>query len=289
MVEKEKRLIIVGILRIFIDIFNIAEQLGIYFIAKDNDLDETAQQRFFFILFGVGGVSLFKPLFYHPVLQTIFSICIEAGELACYLTVLTNTKNLLIVAILFFSLEVLFHAICIACLCSCDENHSKQCLKGCCTLPLRIILYGTLFETQIFFLFLDASSPFRDTFYEVLMILATFFGLPMVEKGANKACRMEEESSEENDEKIFAAWEGLLTILGTLIGPIITVTAVIYCAQMLPNRSQYKTYDFAIYIITIISYGSILLSLVCCLGCTACLCAGTMLVWLKECLCHKEN
>ena len=119
------------------------------------------------------------------------------------------------------------------------------------------------------------------------MVLATFFGLPMVEKGANKACHMEEESSEENDEKIFAAWEGFLAILGSLIGPIITITAVIYCAQMLPNRSQYKTYDFAIYIITIISYGSILLSFVCCLGCTACLCAGTILLWLKECLCHK--
>ncbi len=39
-----------GLMLIFIDIVNLAEQFGIYFIAKEASLDETTQQRFFFIL-----------------------------------------------------------------------------------------------------------------------------------------------------------------------------------------------------------------------------------------------
>ncbi|UJR16741.1 hypothetical protein I4U23_003641 [Adineta vaga] len=284
MIQKEKRLLVANILGIFIDIFNLAEQLGIYFIAKDNDLEETAQQRFFFILFGVGGASTIEPLFLHPVAKIIFSICVESGELIAYLLLLKNTTNLLIVAILFFVLEVILHLICIFCEWNCGEKYSRKCPSVWCAFPLRIMLYGALFETQILFLFLDATSPFRGTFYEILMILGTFCGIPMVEKVVDKGCHFGDDDADDDGDKIYSVWVVVLMIISGILVLIVTITAVVYCAQLLPNRSEYKTYDFVIYIITITSYGSILFSLVCALGCTLCFCAGAFVKALKECL-----
>ncbi|CAF0942047.1 unnamed protein product [Adineta steineri] len=286
MVNRDTRLIIANIFCVFIDIFNLAEQLGIYFIAKDNDLDESSQQRFFFILFGVGGASLFKSLLCHPVARIIFSMCIETGELVSYLTLLPNSTNLMIVAILFFVLEIIFHMLSIICICGISENNVEECGKNCCLLPLRIFLYGTLFETQIFFLFLDANSPFRDTFYEVLMVLATFFGLPMVDIATEKACHIEDKDEEKT--KVLEVWEGFLRILGAIIDPILIITAVVYCSLQLQNRDGLKTYDFVIYIITIISYGSIVFAIACALGCTLCICAGAFVAFLKKCLCPTK-
>ncbi|CAF1370949.1 unnamed protein product, partial [Adineta steineri] len=243
MIEKKTRHIILNIIDIIIDIFNLAEQLGIYFIVKQNDLDETAQQRFFFILFGVGAASLFKPLFVHPSVKTAFGLCIDIAELVSYLTLLTNTTSLLIVAILFFILEAI----------------------------LRFNL--AMFETQILFLFVDPTSPFRDTFYEILMVLSTFFGVITVEKLSAHLCHMNNDEDEDED-KIYSIWEGFIAILTITESFILIITAVVYAVQLVQNRSQLKTYDFVIYIIILVYYGSTLFALACAFGFTLCLCAG---------------
>jgi hypothetical protein len=45
---------IAGLMLITIDVLNLAEQFGIYFIAKNDSLDETTQQRSFIILLDIG-------------------------------------------------------------------------------------------------------------------------------------------------------------------------------------------------------------------------------------------
>ncbi|CAF1428882.1 unnamed protein product, partial [Rotaria magnacalcarata] len=88
---------IADIMKILIDIFHLAEQIGVYFIARERDLDENEQQRFFFILFAVGGALVFKSFFVRPILTILFSMIIESVELILYLTVLSTTTSLLVV------------------------------------------------------------------------------------------------------------------------------------------------------------------------------------------------
>ncbi|CAF3370567.1 unnamed protein product [Rotaria sp. Silwood2] len=272
---------------ILIDIFNLAEQLGVYFIAKQNDLDENEQQRFFFILFGVGEASVFKPLLVHPILIVIFSISIEVGELVSYLTLLSNTTSLLVVVILFFSFEVIFHLINLIGICGDDHNHDhcQNFAISCCTLPVRVFLYGLLFETQILFLFLDAQSSFRDTFYEVLIIFNTFFGLSAIDKVARYCCPVGQKE-DEGENILHTVWETSLSLLSIIEGPILLITAVIYASQSLQNKDQLKTYDVVIYIIILISYGSALLALALSILCSLCLCAGAFLKVLIDCFSH---
>jgi hypothetical protein len=61
-----------------------------------NVLDRSVQQNFSFILFGIGGAILIRPICLWSKLKVIFSILIETCELIAYLTVLPRTANLII-------------------------------------------------------------------------------------------------------------------------------------------------------------------------------------------------
>ncbi|CAF3448749.1 unnamed protein product [Rotaria socialis] len=267
------------IMLILVDVLNLAEQIGVYFIARENDLDETEQQKFFFILFAVGGALVFKPLCVHAIPMVLFSIAIEIGELVSYLAVLSNTTTLLVVVIVFSAVEIMLHMISIIGLWGENNGYCEEFVKNCCALPVRVILYGLLFQTQILFLFLDVNSPFRGTYYEVLMIFSTFFGLTSIDKIATKCCSMTEGDNENN---LLTIWEGILSLLSALESPIIVITAVVYASQLLQDRSSLKTYDFAIYIVIIITYGSALLGLAISILCTLCLCAGALVLAIKN-------
>lgn len=285
MVDSGKWKLLGAVMLILIDILNLAEQLAVYFISKQNDLNEIEQQRFFFILFGVGGASTFKPIFVHPLLVTLFGISIEVGELVAYLKLLSNTTPLLIVVILFFCLEVIFYLISLFCLWNEDKDYFENFAINCCLLPARVLLYGVVFETQILFLFLDSQSSFRDTFFEILMIFSTYFGLSSMEKASKRCCGITEE--EDSEYTITHLWEIILSILSAIEGIIIIITAVVYASQYLGNKDQLKTYDFVIYIMIIISYGSVLVSLASALLCSLCLCATSMGQALISCCTGK--
>jgi hypothetical protein len=168
--------IIAGIALILIDVLNLAEQFGIYFISKADSLDDSTQQRFFFILFGIGGATLILPMFLWSKLKIIFSALIEIGELIAYLVLLPRTTNLIVVATILFALEIILHLFTLYAVKSdLEEINFGGCTRdyGCC--PFRILMYGLIYSSPILFLFLDPDSKFRDTFYENLLILNVFF------------------------------------------------------------------------------------------------------------------
>ncbi|CAF3448763.1 unnamed protein product [Rotaria socialis] len=279
---------IADIMKILIDIFNLAELIGVYFIAREGDIDENEQQRFFFILFSVGGALVFKSLFVHPILTFLFSMIVESVELILYLTILSTTTSLLVVVIFFFLLEIMFHLISLICLKdNGDKDRFTNCAEDCCTLPVRIVSYGLLFETQIFFLFLDTSSPFRGTYYEMLMILSTCFGLSAIKEVARRCCSTDE-NDDEDDIDLEVIWQGILRLFIVIEAPIVMLTGVVYASQSLTDRSSLKTYDFAIYIITLITYGSALVALVFSLLCSLYLCAGTLLQSTIDCFSRSK-
>ena len=145
-----KKEIAAGLALVFIDILNLAEQFGIYFISQEDSLDQSIQQRFFFILFAIGGATLIRPMFLWSKLKVIFSIGIEIGEFVAYLTVLPRSTNLIIVATIFFVFEVILHSIYFYGVKSnLKEIGTGECLRDYCCFPVRVLLYGLIYSSPI--------------------------------------------------------------------------------------------------------------------------------------------
>ncbi len=135
--------VINGLLLILIDLFNLAEQFGIYFITKERSLDESDEQQFFLILFGIGGATLIRPMFLWSKLQVVFSMLIEVGEFIAYLILLPRTPSLIAVASVFFACELLFHLISLY---ATESNKSdidaNVCFRECCFFQFEFFCMG---------------------------------------------------------------------------------------------------------------------------------------------------
>lgn len=243
---------------IFIDVFNLAEQFGIYFIAKENSLDETVQQRFFFILFGVGGAILFRPMLLWSKLQIIFSILVETAELICYLVLLPHTTSLIVVATIFFVIEVVLHGFLLwGSTSNLDDISSQICLRDYCCFPIRILMYGFIYSSNILFLFLDPTAKLRDTYYEVLLILNVFFGMTYIDISFAPLCA--EESEPTVDETIYRIWQYTTMIIYSILAFIIMITTLVFAGQAINKHATgeevLRQYDFGVYIYCLVNYG----------------------------------
>jgi hypothetical protein len=250
--------IIAGLALIFIDIFNLAEQFGIYYITNSDSLDQTSQQRFFFILFGIGGASLIRPMCLWSKFKVIFSMLIETGELIAYLTLLPLTTNLIVVASVFYGIEIILHIFNLYAIKSnFDEITSPICLRDYCCFPVRILFYGLIYSSPILFLFLDPDSKFRDTFYENLLILNVFFGVTYIDFTFESLCASESKPS--NDEVIYRIWQIVTLIIYNILAIIIMITTMVFAGQAIRRHETgdevLAQYDFAVYIYCLVNYG----------------------------------
>ena len=253
-----RREVIAGIAIILIDVFNLAEQFGIYFISKDSLLDESAQQRFFFILFGVGGATLIRPMCLWSKLKVVFSILIEIGELVSYLVLLPRTTNLIVVASIFFSVEVLLHFVELyGTKSNLDEITPGDCARDYCCFPVRLLLYGLIYSSPILFLFLDPDSSFRNTFYENLLILNVFFGVTYIDLSLSPICASDSEPS--HDEVIYRVWQYATLIIYNILAFIILITTMVFAGQAIRKHATgeavLQQYDFGVYIYCLVNYG----------------------------------
>ncbi|CAF0762790.1 unnamed protein product [Adineta ricciae] len=237
---------------VLIDIFDLAEQIGIYCAVKGNDPTGNVQRRFFFILFAIGALSVFKPLFNQPRLYIIFSLCIENLKLILQLSFLPRTADLLTITIVFFFFEVLFHSLALYTAWTSNGNHPNQHRPPRCTICILLFWYEMMFETQILLLFMDSRSPFRDTFFEILISLSIFFGLIVVDKHFSWALYMDDVNT---DHSLYNTWRLILNILGVVEYFTLTITGIVYASKLLHNSAQLKTYDFIVCIVMLICYG----------------------------------
>jgi len=261
-----KKETIAGIALIFIDIFNLAEQFGIYFITNDSSLDQTVQQNFFFILFGIGGATLIRPMCLWSKLKVIFSILIETGELIAYLTVLPRTTDLIIVASVFFGLEIILHLITLyATKSNLDEITPSICLRDYGCFPIRVLFYGLIYSSPIVFLFLSSDSQFRQTYYEILLVLNVFFGVSYIDLTFEPCCASESESSEEA--LIYRIWTYITLIIYNILAIIIMITTMVFAGQAIRRHATGEeilpSYDFGVYIYCLVNYGLLALGQLC--------------------------
>lgn len=260
---------IIGVLHILIDIFNLAEHLGLYFIARFDHINEGTQQRFFFIMFAIRGASSFEDCCCHPVAKIICSIIIEIGEYMCYMTILPRTHSLIVVATFFLiSLMILYLTNMILVVKNPFESKLMVTVNVSLT-PLRILFYALLYELHVLTLFLEESSPFRGTVYEILMILNAFFGIITVYKFIEIIARIYtvKHDAKKNEEitterMISLSWQIFVFFFNIFIGIVMMIIGLIYTYQALRNESALKAYDYTVYIILTVWYGTLLTLLV---------------------------
>lgn len=254
----KKKETIAGIAMILIEVFNLAEQFGIYFIAKENSLDERTQQLFFFILFGVGGATIIRPMFLWSKLQTVWNIWIEIGELIGYLVLLPRSTSLIAVSSIFFAVEIILHFVVLwGGTSNLDEINKKICMRDYCCCPIRVLMYGLIYSSPILFLFLDPNSKFRDTYYENLLILNVFFGVNYIDLSFSSICEDNEDPS--IDELIYIVWQYITIAIYNILAIIILITTLVFAGQALNGHATgegvLKQYDFGVYIYCLVNSG----------------------------------
>lgn len=258
--------VFLGLLRILIDIFNLAEQLGVYLVTKQDDIDEANQQRFFFIMFAIGGASSFEGCCCHPVMKVIFGLLIEVAEYICYMTLLPRSSNLVIVATVFFALEIVMHLInTVFVLKDGFESLSVIGIDICLT-PFRLLIYGILYEIQLLCVFLDKSSPFRGDLFEIILLVNLFFGIITAQKLIGIPLRMysAEKSGDKDsltEDAVYIVWQLVLFVLNLILTVVMMIIGVIYTSQGLRNSSELKSYDYVVYIVLTVWYATGLASI----------------------------
>ncbi|UJR34444.1 hypothetical protein I4U23_021851 [Adineta vaga] len=157
---------------IIIDVLNLGEQIGIYFAQKAEQLEEYKERQFFFILLGISAANLFKSIFLNERIKIGISFLIEIGELFCYLFVLQRTLTVMIISLTFFGFQFLCYIITFYLVQTNDQTKpTTHRIRG---FIYRLAMYIGTNGGPLLTLFLSSESQFRQTLYEVSIIISIF-------------------------------------------------------------------------------------------------------------------
>lgn len=280
----------IAVIGILISVFNLAEQITVYFLQKELDLNDDAQRRFFFILFGITGFSITKAFFSGERNKAIISLIIEIGEFICYSAFFGASDRLIAAATIFLLLELILHIINIILL----DNE-----KGM-GLPEKILQFSKLFFGTVLHqigpmltIFLRSDSRFRDTLFEVSLIFSLFFSAAIWEQMrlAYSTCLMQlkktqvasidfiseavdfdivskfigdPETNINNKHKIERVWLGISYCCAASINLLyIPLLMIVLASLELQYSHMIPSYDHGLYIYLIISGASALVILPC--------------------------
>ena len=165
------------ILHIAVDSINLVEQLAVYFIVKQLTQNEFEQRNFSFIILAVGLISCVLSEITNLFVSTAVSVAIETAELLTYIFVLPRSTTLIVVVSVLSGVEIIIHIIA-AMIEHCSEETEKitvVALKrrrdSCFSIISHMGLYLIYNLPSLLYLFLNQDSLFRETFYEILILL----------------------------------------------------------------------------------------------------------------------
>jgi hypothetical protein len=262
---------ICAIMTILIQVFNLAEQIGIYWAQQQLNLDDAQSRQFFFILFGIAGANMFKAFFSSERRKAVVSLIIEVGELVCYLTILGTTATIIGVSVAFFVLEVACH---IVYLCLCHEDKKKKISEKVFEFARQVFIIAMINTGPILTIFLDSNSQFRQPVYEMPFVFALFFSniildildsIPSWIKDAkSKISANNDESSSplpnlevknllKEKHSIQRVWMGLIYLVGSLFNIVFfNILNIVLASLELEYGGTLPSYDHGLYIYLIV-------------------------------------
>ncbi|CAF1131003.1 unnamed protein product [Adineta ricciae] len=173
----EKRCSIIA--SIIVDVLNLCGQIGIYFAQKAEQLDEYKKRQFFFIILGISAANLFKSIFLSERIKIGISCLNEIGELFCYLLVLERTLIVLIISLTFFGLQFLCYLITFYF--TQTDHQTKLIAYRIGIFIYRLSMYIGTNGSSLLTLLLNSESQFRQTLYEMSIIISIFYLLYCLE------------------------------------------------------------------------------------------------------------
>ncbi|CAF3026055.1 unnamed protein product [Rotaria socialis] len=257
MIEKHRHEYWSSIIQILIDLANLMEQLFVYFLVKQEHNNKYEERLFFFVLLVIGLLSNLPSASPYVYIQTIGSISIEFGELTAYLFLWKNSKSVIIVSIISFSIEFILHLIHILLEHYSNENKNDIFVFGKTTcgrikyVIIRSISYTIFNATSIFFLFLDDNSRFHYKFYEILILLTFYFPSIALGPALESITKFKYEYEQGQIPKItnFLVWSLLCATLYFIMYCIpLSITGVVFAIQQLRETSPAYSYDFIVYV-----------------------------------------
>jgi hypothetical protein len=280
--------IVCAFMTIFIQVFNLAEQIGIYWAQQQLNFDDADSRRFFFILFGITGLNMLKAFFNTERYQAVVSLLIEVGELISYLTLLGTTAAIIGVSVVFFVLELACHVVHIYFL---DESEEKKIWGKIADFVQILIVTGMLGIGPILTIFLDSDSLFRQPIYEMPFIFVLFFCSVMFEnmnvrRMLSKAVESDESRSDlaaaavanplQDKHVIEVVWMVVILLLSTLYSSLfLSILTIILVSMELQNGATLPSYDHGIYISLLVG-ASLTLAVAPCV--VFCSCYGTIIM-----------
>lgn len=258
MIEKYRREYWSSIIQILIDLSNLAEQLIVYFLVKQQYYDNKYEERlFFFVLLVIGLLSNLPSASSYLFIRTLGSISIEFGELSAYLFLWKNSRSVVFVSFISFGIEVILHLLNIILEYYSNENKNNIFIFGKETygrikyVIIRSISYTIFNATSIFFLFLDDYSRFHYKFYEILILLTFYF--PSIALGpaleSITIFKYEYEKGQIPRITISLVWSLFCATLYFIMYCIpLSITGIIFAIQQLREINPPYGYDFIVYV-----------------------------------------
>ena len=265
---------------IHIDVLNLGEQLGVYFAQKAAQLDESKERQFFLILLSISALNLLKSLFPNERIKIGISFLIEIGELFCYLFALERTLAVMAIALTFFGLQCVCYIITLYLTKSVEqapttEHRLREFLN-------RRLIYVGINGGPLLTLFLSSESRFRQTPYEVSLIISVFltsvmfdssleFGLVMstwanrmrVQNQLGQPSRVPPDFRQfmKNSNAVQRAWAGGTYLVSIAFSCFFmaTLTVVLASLELKEKGSQLPAYDRGICIYFLVATAFVLL------------------------------
>jgi hypothetical protein len=247
-----------SIIQILIDVSNLIEQVTIYFIVKQKSSDDKYEERlFFFVLLIIGLLSNLPSASPYLYIQTIGSISIEFGEFLAYLFLLEHSTNVILVALISFSIEFVLHCLHVIIEYCSNEKNENLSIFGRTTCSrikyviIRSISYSVFDATSILFLFLDDKSRFHYKFYEILILLTFYF--PSIALGpaleSTTIFKYQYEHGQIPQVTILLIWSLFCATVYFIMYCIpLSMTGIVFAFQHLREMKPSFQYDFVVYV-----------------------------------------
>lgn len=260
------RPIVVVIFRMFIDVFNIAEHVVIFYIAKHDILTETDRKTFFFILFAIRGAAALDGCICHPGARVVYNIFIEVAEYVSYMTVLPRTTSLVVSASVFFGIIIKLNLITLILVIKDPCDSKREIILHAWFTLLRVFVYCILYASHLLIVFLEPVSQFKGELYGFLMILGTSFGSITSNKFFSILVKMivnrKTSSTKERkpmQNKILIIWEMIIFFISIVIYLTMMIVGLVYTITAFKTKIVLNKYDYVVYIVFTVWYSLVFL------------------------------
>ena len=165
---------------ILAEALNFGEQIGVYLIQTDQKASNELEKLFLFVLSVISFLNLLNSFLPSRRVRVVGSAFIDLAEMIVYLFLFKPTPALIAVTVPLATLEIMCHALNYY---FSDPPKTKvRCYERFKEVGIEFVAYLSVNTLPFMTIFIADRSPFRELYFEILLIVFVFFGssLPLM-------------------------------------------------------------------------------------------------------------